>query len=101
MTHKKPETLRCLISDSTTYYKNSVKETKQWANRETEETNLNMKSIRYEIRKMKYQNVSIEQTYRNKKNQNYHKMTRKHQQTVLQATHSQQIPQLQLLTELY
>ena len=69
MTHKKPETLRCLISDSTTYYKNSVKETRQWANRETEETNLNMKSIRYEIRKMKYQNVSIEQTYRKKKSE--------------------------------
>ena len=49
---------------------------------------------------MKYQNVSIEQTYR-KKNQNHHKMKRKHQQTVFQPTHSQQIPQLQLLTELY
>ena len=59
-----------------------------------------MKSVRYEIRKMKYQNVSIEQTYRKKRNQNHHKMTGKHQQTVLQPTHSQQIPQLQPLTEL-
>ena len=45
------EELKSLILDSTTQCENAVKETKQWINREIEETNLNLRTIQYEMRK--------------------------------------------------
>ena len=54
------EELRSLILDSTTQCKNAVEETKQWMNRETEETNLNLRTIQYEMRKneiLEYMNI--------------------------------------------
>ena len=49
--YSKIEELKSLILDSTTQCKSTVKETKQWINREIEETNLNLRTIQYEMRK--------------------------------------------------
>ena len=58
--YSKIEELKSLILDSTTQCKNAVKKTKQWVNREIEETNLNLRTIQYERGKMKYQRRSTE-----------------------------------------
>ena len=76
-TYSKIEELRSLMLDSTTQCKNTVKETKQWINREIEETNLNLRNIQYEIRKneisekinrMNKQKENNSKTYINEKN---------------------------------
>ena len=76
-TYSKIEELRSLMLDSTTQCKNTVKETKQWINREIEETNLNLRTIQYEIRKneisekinrMNKQKENNSKTYINEKN---------------------------------
>ena len=43
--------MKSLILDSTTQCKNAVKGATLWINREIEETNLNLGTIQYEIRK--------------------------------------------------
>ena len=46
--YSKTEELKSPILDSTTQCKNVAEETKQWINREIEETNLNLRTIPYE-----------------------------------------------------
>ena len=53
--YTKIEELKTLLLDSNTQCKNAVKETKQWINREIEETNLNLRTTQYEMRKNEIQ----------------------------------------------
>ena len=71
------EELKSLILDSTTLCENAVKETKQWINREIGKTNLNLRTIQYEMRKndisekinrMNKQRENNSKTYINDKN---------------------------------